>query len=99
MNDFRPDGVGTVTQEEKENFTVIKKRLHVLLEHQITNFRFVFPFGRPEGALKSTLTLLEQVKILNCKDVDQILSMHTLYGIIKYISFRMYLVLIVDYNF
>ena len=63
-NDFRPDGVGTVTQEEKENFTVIKKRLHVLLEHQITNFRFVFPFGRPEGALKSTLTLLEQVNIL-----------------------------------
>ena len=57
----RPDGVGTVTQEEKENFTQIKKRLRVLLEHQITNFRFVFPFGRPEGSLKSTLTLLEQV--------------------------------------
>ena len=61
LTNFRPDGVGTVTQEEKENFTTIKKRLRVLLEHQITNFRFVFPFGRPEGALKSTLTLLEQV--------------------------------------
>ena len=61
QSNFRPDGVGTVTQEEKENFTLIKKRLRVLLEHQITNFRFVFPFGRPEGALKSTLTLLEQV--------------------------------------
>ena len=64
LTDFRPDGVGTVTQEEKENFTTIKKRLRVLLEHQITNFRFVFPFGRPEGALKSTLTLLEQVKYI-----------------------------------
>ena len=70
LNDFRPDGVGTVTQEEKENFTVIKKRLHVLLEHQITNFRFVFPFGRPEGALKSTLTLLEQVNIFNLKHAN-----------------------------
>ena len=88
--------MGTVTQEEKENFTVIKKRLHVLLEHQITNFRFVFPFGRPEGALKSTLTLLEQVKILSCKDVNQILFMQTLYEIMKYIDFRICLVLIVD---
>ena len=57
----RPDGVGTVTQDEKEDFTVIKERLRVLLEHQITNFRFCFPFGRPEGALKSTLSLLERV--------------------------------------
>ena len=53
--------MGTVTHDEKENFILIKKRLRVLLEHQITNFRFVFPFGRPEGALKATLTLLEQV--------------------------------------
>lgn len=36
---FRPDGVGTVTHEEKERFQVIKERLRVLLEHQITNFR------------------------------------------------------------
>ena len=35
----RPDGVGTVTHEEKERFQVIKERLRVLLEHQITNFR------------------------------------------------------------
>ena len=27
------------------------------------NFRFCFPFGRPEGALKSTLSLLERVKL------------------------------------
>ena len=50
-----------MTQDEKEDFTVIKERLRVLLEHQITNFRFCFPFGRPEGALKSTLSLLERV--------------------------------------
>ena len=53
--------MGTVTQEEKEKFTEIKERLRVQLEYQLTNFRFCFPFGRPEGALKSTLTLLERV--------------------------------------
>ena len=36
---FRPDGVGTVTHEEKEKFQEIKERLRILLENQITNFR------------------------------------------------------------
>ena len=54
--------MGTVTQEEKEKFTEIKERLRVQLEYQLTNFRFCFPFGRPEGALKSTLSLLERVR-------------------------------------
>ncbi|XP_056109752.1 calcium-dependent secretion activator 1 isoform X14 [Rhinichthys klamathensis goyatoka] len=57
----RPDGLGTVTVEEKERFEEIKERLRVLLENQITNFRYCFPFGRPEGALKATLSLLERV--------------------------------------
>ncbi|CAK5124797.1 unnamed protein product [Meloidogyne enterolobii] len=57
----RPDGVGTVTLEEKEHFQEVKERLKVLLEKQITNFRYCFPFGRPEGALKGTLSLLERV--------------------------------------
>ena len=26
-------------------------------------FRYCFPFGRPEGALKSTLTLFERVRL------------------------------------
>ncbi|XP_065811459.1 calcium-dependent secretion activator 1 isoform X3 [Labrus bergylta] len=57
----RPDGIGTVTVEEKERFDEIKERLRVLLENQITHFRYCFPFGRPEGALKATLSLLERV--------------------------------------
>ncbi|XP_061077001.1 calcium-dependent secretion activator 1 isoform X1 [Conger conger] len=57
----RPDGIGTVTVEEKERFEDIKERLRVLLENQITHFRYCFPFGRPEGALKATLSLLERV--------------------------------------
>ena len=57
----RQDGVGTVTQEEKESFGHVKERLRILLERHLTNFRFVFPFGRPEGALKSTISLLERV--------------------------------------
>uniref|UniRef100_A0A8C4HBM3 Ca2+-dependent activator protein for secretion a n=1 Tax=Dicentrarchus labrax TaxID=13489 RepID=A0A8C4HBM3_DICLA len=57
----RPDGIGTVIVEEKERFEEIKERLRVLLENQITHFRYCFPFGRPEGALKATLSLLERV--------------------------------------
>ncbi|KAJ8258085.1 hypothetical protein GJAV_G00192990 [Gymnothorax javanicus] len=57
----RPDGLGTVKVDEKERFEEIKERLRVLLENQITHFRYCFPFGRPEGALKATLSLLERV--------------------------------------
>ncbi|CAG4962179.1 unnamed protein product [Colias eurytheme] len=57
----RPDGVGSITVQEKEKFAEIKERLKTLLQHQITNFRYAFPFGRPEGALKATLLLLERV--------------------------------------
>ncbi|XP_015281921.1 PREDICTED: calcium-dependent secretion activator 2 isoform X1 [Gekko japonicus] len=57
----RPDGIGTVTIEEKERFEDIKERLASLLENQISHFRYCFPFGRPEGALKATLSLLERV--------------------------------------
>lgn len=35
----RPDGVGTVTHEERDKFVEIKERLRVYLEYQITNFR------------------------------------------------------------
>lgn len=57
----RPDGMGTVTEQEKEVFEEIRSRLLTLLEKQITHFRYCFPFGRPEGALKATLSLLERV--------------------------------------
>uniref|UniRef100_A0A287D653 Calcium dependent secretion activator 2 n=1 Tax=Ictidomys tridecemlineatus TaxID=43179 RepID=A0A287D653_ICTTR len=57
----RPDGIGTVSVEEKEKFEEIKERLSSLLENQISHFRYCFPFGRPEGALKATLSLLERV--------------------------------------
>ncbi|XP_030586800.1 calcium-dependent secretion activator 2 isoform X3 [Archocentrus centrarchus] len=57
----RPDGIGTVTMEEKEQFETIRSRLMALLEKQITHFRYCFPFGRPDGALKATLSLQERV--------------------------------------
>ncbi|XP_054475189.1 calcium-dependent secretion activator 2 isoform X1 [Anoplopoma fimbria] len=57
----RPDGMGTVAVEEKENFEAIRGRLMSLLENQITHFRYCFPFGRPDGALKATLSLQERV--------------------------------------
>ncbi|KAF7647336.1 hypothetical protein LDENG_00174130 [Lucifuga dentata] len=57
----RPDGIGTVTVEEKQQFDVVRTRLLSLLENHITHFRYCFPFGRPDGALKATLSLQERV--------------------------------------
>lgn len=57
----RPDCIGTVLWAERDKFDEIKERLRILLENQITHFRYCFPFGRPEGALKATLSLLERV--------------------------------------
>ncbi|XP_077938092.1 calcium-dependent secretion activator 2 [Gasterosteus aculeatus] len=57
----RPDGMGTVTAEEKQDFEAIRGRIVSLLENQITHFRYCFPFGRPDGALKATLSLQERV--------------------------------------
>lgn len=37
---FRPDGIGTVSMEEKERFEEIKERLSALLENQISHFRY-----------------------------------------------------------
>ena len=36
---FRPDGIATVTHEEKEMYLMVKDRLMALIEFQLTNFR------------------------------------------------------------
>ncbi|KAM9528452.1 calcium-dependent secretion activator 2-like [Salvelinus alpinus] len=61
MKHSGPDGIGTVTEEEREQFEDIRSRLLSLLDNQIIHFRYCFPFGRPDGALKATLSLLERV--------------------------------------
>ncbi|KAJ7999888.1 hypothetical protein DPEC_G00199080 [Dallia pectoralis] len=76
----RPDGLGTVKVNEKERFEDIKERLRVILEHQITNFRYCFPFGRPEGALKATLSLLERVLM---KDIVTPVPQEEVKGVIR----------------
>lgn len=35
----RPDGLGTITVDERQRFEDIRSRLRALLEHQITHFR------------------------------------------------------------
>uniref|UniRef100_A0A8C7D9I8 Calcium-dependent secretion activator 1 n=1 Tax=Oncorhynchus kisutch TaxID=8019 RepID=A0A8C7D9I8_ONCKI len=77
---IRPDGLGTVKVHEKERFEEIKERLRVILEHQITNFRYCFPFGRPEGALKATLSLLERVLM---KDIVTPVPQEEVKGVIR----------------
>lgn len=59
--DLRPDGVGTVTVEERDLFHTIKSKLLKMIERQIANFSYCFPFGKPDGALKAALSLLERV--------------------------------------
>uniref|UniRef100_A0A6Q2YYU7 Uncharacterized protein n=1 Tax=Esox lucius TaxID=8010 RepID=A0A6Q2YYU7_ESOLU len=76
----RPDGLGTVKVDEKDRFEEIKERLRVILEHQITNFRYCFPFGRPEGALKATLSLLERVLM---KDIVTPVPQEEVKGVIR----------------
>ncbi|XP_015602343.1 calcium-dependent secretion activator isoform X2 [Cephus cinctus] len=76
----RTDGVGSITHEEKDKFLEIKERLRQLLEKQITNFRYSFPFGRPEGALKATLSLLERVLM---KDIATPVPPEEVRGMIK----------------
>ncbi|KRZ93635.1 Calcium-dependent secretion activator [Trichinella sp. T8] len=76
----RPDGVGTVTLNERDRFNQVKSRLRALLEKQITNFRHCFPFGRPEGALKATLSLLERVLM---KDTQGSLGSEEVHNVVK----------------
>ncbi|GIX93409.1 calcium-dependent secretion activator [Caerostris extrusa] len=61
--DYKVKGEHNSTFEHVKNTKVIeiKERLRILLENQITHFRYCFPFGRPEGALKAALSLLERV--------------------------------------
>lgn len=37
----KPDGVASITHEEKDKFQDVKERLRLLLEKQITNFRYL----------------------------------------------------------
>ncbi|XP_026205948.1 calcium-dependent secretion activator 1 isoform X2 [Anabas testudineus] len=76
----RPDGLSTVKVDEKERFEDIKERLRVLLENQIVTFRYCFPFGRPEGALKATLSLLERVLM---KDIVTPVPQEEVKGVIR----------------
>uniref|UniRef100_A0A8C4R103 PH domain-containing protein n=1 Tax=Eptatretus burgeri TaxID=7764 RepID=A0A8C4R103_EPTBU len=57
----KPDGFSSITVAENAHYKEIKDRLKLMLEHQISHFRFYFPFGLPEGALKATVGLLERV--------------------------------------
>ncbi|XP_077948136.1 calcium-dependent secretion activator 1 isoform X19 [Gasterosteus aculeatus] len=80
QGDKRPDGLSTVKVDEKERFEDIKERLRVILENQIVNFRYCFPFGRPEGALKATLSLLERVLM---KDIATPVPPEEVKGVIR----------------
>ncbi|XP_043508226.1 calcium-dependent secretion activator isoform X3 [Frieseomelitta varia] len=76
----RTERIGSITHEEKEKFQEIKDRLRQILEEQITNFRYTFPFGRPEGSLKSTLSLLERVIV---KDGSSVVSQEEVKALFK----------------
>jgi len=77
----RLDEVATVTEDEKARFDAGEERLRSHLEFQIVHFRYCFPFGRPPGFLRATLSLLERVSAVSyvptkCWDVTVLLSKH-----------------------
>ena len=51
--------------QEKDSFGHVKERLRKLLERYQTNFRFFFPVGHPEEALKPTISLRERVSSID----------------------------------
>ncbi|XP_016394311.1 calcium-dependent secretion activator 1-like [Sinocyclocheilus rhinocerous] len=53
----RPDGIGTVTVEEKERFEEIKERLRVLLENQITHFRYITHMTQSKKDLQAKVNM------------------------------------------
>lgn len=74
--DLRPDGtVGTVTTEERDLFHNVKQKLLKMIERQLANFPYCFPYGKPDGALKSTLSLLERVLMKQESAANQMSSM------------------------
>lgn len=56
----RPDGMGTVTVEEKEQFEAVRSRLMALLEHQITHFRYERKTLSLHAELQYSRELVEQ---------------------------------------
>ncbi|CBY12683.1 unnamed protein product [Oikopleura dioica] len=74
-----PEGYQTVTVNEMAQFYSVRERLQSYLESQLANIRYSFPFGRPEGALKATLSLLERV-LMN--DLSTPVPMEEIKGIV-----------------
>ena len=52
-------------------------------------FRYCFPFGRPEGALKATLSLLERVTVLILYSFEMFYVMVSLLSIMSLMLFTM----------
>jgi hypothetical protein len=74
--DLRPDGtVGTVTVEERDLFHGVKQKLLKMIERQLANFSECFPYGKPDGALKAALSLLERVLMKQESAANQMNSM------------------------
>ncbi|ETE73374.1 Calcium-dependent secretion activator 1, partial [Ophiophagus hannah] len=66
----RPDGIGTVTVEEKERFEDIKERLRLLLENQITHFR---SYGPPSSSTVSEVLMKDIVTPVPQEEVKAVI--------------------------
>jgi hypothetical protein len=61
---LKPDScTGSILVEEKHRFENLQTDLLSILLRNLRNFRSCFPFGRPNNALKFTLSLLERVRM------------------------------------
>jgi hypothetical protein len=61
---LKPDScTGSILVEEKHRFENLQTDLLSILLRNLRNFRSCFPFGRPNNALKFTLSLLERIVV------------------------------------
>ena len=61
LNHQSPDGMKTVFYNDENEFQDVTSHLRTYLVNRFCQLRYAFPFGHPEGFLKSSLILLDRV--------------------------------------
>lgn len=79
---LRPDGMGTVSVEEKENFEAIRSRLMALLENQITHFRYEHLIASLQRSGESQWVFIS----VRCGNSNTFITLLVLVLLLRYLS-------------
>lgn len=80
---LRPDGMGTVSVEEKENFEAVRSRLMALLENQITHFRYEHLVALLQRSGESQWVFIS----VRCGNSNTFINILVLVLLLRYLSF------------